>query len=101
MAEKDTNDYEVIDVLKDIDLGKVSELKNERMPPRRYQRRRQGQFVPDYIDWKDVDFLKRFIPERGKILPRRISQVSAKDQRRVAKAIKRARSMALIPFVTD
>lgn len=98
---ENNNDNEEIDVLKDIDLGKVSELKNERMPPRRYQRRRQGQFVPDYIDWKDVDFLKRFIPERGKILPRRISQVSARDQRRVAKAIKRARSMALIPFVTD
>jgi small subunit ribosomal protein S18 len=100
MADK-TNDIEVIDVLKDIDLSKVAELKNERMPPRRYQRRRQSQFVPDYIDWKDVDFLKRFIPERGKILPRRISQVSAKDQRRVATAIKRARAMALIPFVTD
>ena len=99
--EKTTDDIEVSEVLKDIDLRKVSELKNERMPPRRYQRRRQGQFVPDYIDWKDVDFLKRFIPERAKILPRRISQVSAKDQRRVATAIKRARAMALIPFVTD
>jgi small subunit ribosomal protein S18 len=96
---KDRND-DVIADLNNIDLGVVSELKNERMP-RRFQRRRQSQFVPDYIDWKDVDFLKRFIPERGKILPRRISQVSAKDQRRVAKAIKRARSMALIPFVTD
>ncbi len=100
MADK-TNDIEDIDVLNDIDLSKVSELKNERMPQRRYQRRRQSQFVPDYIDWKDVDILKRFIPERGKILPRRISQVSAKDQRRVATAIKRARAMALIPFVTD
>jgi small subunit ribosomal protein S18 len=100
MADK-TNDIEEIDVLNDIDLSKVSELKNERMPQRRYQRRRQSQFVPDYIDWKDVDILKRFIPERGKILPRRISQVSAKDQRRVATAIKRARAMALIPFVTD
>ncbi|MGI8787546.1 MAG: 30S ribosomal protein S18 [Pyrinomonadaceae bacterium] len=69
--------------------------------PRRYQRRRQGPSVPDYIDWKDVDLMRRFTPERGKILPRRISQISAKDQRRVAKAIKRARSMALIPFVTD
>jgi small subunit ribosomal protein S18 len=96
---KDRND-DVIADLNNIDLGAVAELKNERMP-RRFQRRRQSQFVPDYIDWKDVDFLKRFIPERGKILPRRISQVSAKDQRRVAKAIKRARSMALIPFVTD
>lgn len=82
------------------DVEAIAELKNER-PQRRYQRRRQGTFVPDYIDWKDVDFLKRFIPERGKIMPRRISGISAKDQRRVSQAIKRARSMALIPFVTD
>lgn len=100
MAEKKEKNDDVVEDLNDIDLGSVSELKNERMP-RRFQRRRQSQFVPDYIDWKDVDFLKRFIPERGKILPRRISQISAKDQRRVAQAIKRARSMALIPFVTD
>ena len=99
MDRKERSD-DIIEDLNDIDLGNVAELKNERMP-RRFQRRRQSQFVPDYIDWKDVDFLKRFIPERGKILPRRISQISAKDQRRVAKAIKRARSMALIPFVTD
>ena len=99
MADYKDND-DVTEDLKNIDLNAASEAKNERMP-RRYQRRRQGQFVPDYIDWKDVDFLKRFIPERGKILPRRISQVSARDQRRLAKAIKRARSMALIPFVTD
>ena len=69
--------------------------------PRRFQRRRQNQIVPDYLDWKDVDYLKRFIPERGKIMPRRISGVSAKDQRRIAKAIKRARAMALLPFVAD
>ena len=69
--------------------------------PRRFQRRRQNQIVPDYIDWKDIDYLKRFIPERGKIMPRRISGVSAKDQRRISRAIKRARSMALIPFVAD
>ena len=69
--------------------------------PRRFQRRRQNQSVPDYVDWKDVDFLRRFIPERGKIMPRRISGVSAKDQRRIAKAIKRARAMALLPFVAD
>jgi small subunit ribosomal protein S18 len=100
MADNRERNDDVIADLNNIDLGAVSELKNERMP-RRFQRRRQSQFVPDYIDWKDVEFLKRFIPERGKILPRRISQISAKDQRRVAKAIKRARSMALIPFVTD
>lgn len=100
MAERKERTDDVIEDLNDIDLGAVSELKNERMP-RRFQRRRQSAMVPDYVDWKDVDFLKRFIPERGKILPRRISQISAKDQRRVAKAIKRARSMALIPYVTD
>lgn len=69
--------------------------------PRRYQRRRPRQVVPDYVDWKDVDYLKQFIPERGKIMPRRISGISAKDQRRLATAIKRARTMALLPFVWE
>jgi small subunit ribosomal protein S18 len=69
--------------------------------PRRYQRRRPRQVVPDYIDWKDVELLRQFIPERGKIMPRRISGITAKDQRRIATAIKRARSMALLPFVQD
>ncbi|MEP6902419.1 MAG: 30S ribosomal protein S18 [Actinomycetota bacterium] len=69
--------------------------------PRRFQRRRPRQLVPDYVDWKDVDYLRRFIPERGKIMPRRISGVTAKDQRRLAQAIKRARTMALLPFVAD
>ena len=101
MAENKEKNDDVIADLNNIDLNAVSELKNERMPPRRFQRRRQSQFVPDYIDWKDVDFLKRFVPERAKIMPRRISGISAKDQRRLAKAIKRARSMALLPFVTD
>lgn len=69
--------------------------------PRRFQRRRPRQVVPDYLDWKDVDYLKQYVPERGKIMPRRISGISAKDQRRIAKAIKRARAMALLPFVSD
>ena len=43
--------------------------------------------------------LRQFVPERGKIMPSRISGISAKDQRRIAKAIKRARSMAMLPFV--
>ncbi len=68
---------------------------------RRYNRRRQRQSVPAYVDWKDVEYLSRFIPERGKIMPRRISGVSAKDQRRIARAIKRARVMALLPYVAD
>jgi small subunit ribosomal protein S18 len=70
-------------------------------PRRPYQRRRPRQVVPDYVDWKDVDFLRQFVPERGKIMPRRISGITAKDQRRIAKAIKRARSMAMLPFVAD
>ncbi|MDQ3634179.1 MAG: 30S ribosomal protein S18 [Acidobacteriota bacterium] len=57
--------------------------------------------VPAYVDWKEVEYLSRFIPERGKIMPRRISGVSAKDQRRIARAIKRARVMALLPYVAD
>lgn len=73
---------------------------SEKMP-RRYQRRRPRQVVPDYVDWKDVDFLRQFIPERGKIMPRRISGITAKDQRRIATAIKRARSMALLPYVWE
>jgi len=82
------------------------ESSRERRPARRsggrrYGRRRQRQSVPAYVDWKDVEFLERFIPERGKIMPRRISGISAKDQRRVARAIKRARVMALIPYVSD
>lgn len=68
---------------------------------RRFNRRRQIQTVPAYVDWKDVEYLERFIPERGKIMPRRISGVSAKDQRRLARAIKRARVMALLPYVSD
>ncbi|NNE99995.1 MAG: 30S ribosomal protein S18 [Pyrinomonadaceae bacterium] len=74
--------------------------RNTRPNYRRYNRR-QRQIIPAYVDWKDVDYLSRFIPERGKIMPRRISGVSAKDQRRLARAIKRARIMALLPYVSD
>ncbi len=51
------------------------------------------------IDYKDVETLKMFITERGKILPRRITGVSAYHQRKLAAAIKRARYMAILPFV--
>jgi len=53
------------------------------------------------IDFKDVELLKRFITDRGKILPRRVTGTSAKWQRPLAVAIKRARHMALLPFVKD
>ena len=53
------------------------------------------------IDYKDADTLRRFITERGKILPRRITGTCAKHQRALALAIKRARTIALLPFVAD
>lgn len=54
-----------------------------------------------YVDYKDPEFLKKFLNDQGKILPRRITGNSLKFQRRVAQAIKRARHLALLPFVTD
>jgi small subunit ribosomal protein S18 len=54
-----------------------------------------------YIDYKNPDFLKKFLNEQGKILPRRITGTSLKYQKRLSKAIKRARQLALLPYVTD
>ncbi len=54
-----------------------------------------------YIDYKDPEFLKKFLNEQGKILPRRITGTSLKFQRRVAQAVKRVRHLALLPYVTD
>jgi small subunit ribosomal protein S18 len=53
------------------------------------------------IDWKDTRLLERYISERGKIVPSRITAVSTKKQRELARAIKRARYMALLPYVAD
>lgn len=54
-----------------------------------------------YVDYKDAEFLKRFLNEQGKLLPRRITGTSLKFQRKVAQAVKRARHLALLPYVTD
>jgi len=54
-----------------------------------------------YIDYKDPNFLLKFVNEQGKILPRRLTGTSTKYQKKVSKAIKRARHLALLPFVTD
>ncbi|WP_212031222.1 30S ribosomal protein S18 [Cytobacillus depressus] len=53
-----------------------------------------------HIDYKDVDLLKKFISERGKILPRRVTGTNAKYQRKLTVAIKRSRQMALLPYVS-
>ena len=54
-----------------------------------------------FIDYKDPEFLKKFLNEQGKILPRRITGTYVKFQRKVATAVKRARHLALLPYVTD
>lgn len=74
--------------------------------PRRsmFRRRKVCKFCTDkvdYIDYKDVRLLAPFLPERAKILPRRISGVCAMHQRKLQTAIKRARQLALVPYLTD
>jgi small subunit ribosomal protein S18 len=65
-----------------------------------YLRKRLSPIKPgDPIDYKDVDLLKKYITERGKILPRRITGLTAKQQKDMTNAIKRARIMGLLPFV--
>ena len=71
---------------------------------RRIHRRRVCRFCidkVDLIDFKDVRLLINYLPERGKILPRRISGNCATHQRMLAEAIKRARNIALLPYTTD
>lgn len=70
---------------------------------RRMHRRKICRFCiekVDLIDYKDVKLLQNYIPERGKILPRRISGSCATHQRMLAEAIKRARNIALLPYAT-
>lgn len=70
-------------------------------PRRRFPRRKVCYFrtiKAEYIDYKDVDTLRRFISDKGKIVPRRVTGTSAKFQRALAVAIKRARYMAFIPY---
>jgi small subunit ribosomal protein S18 len=54
-----------------------------------------------YIDYKDANFLMKFVNEQGKILPRRITGTSVKYQRKIAQAVKRARHLSLMPYVGD
>jgi small subunit ribosomal protein S18 len=54
-----------------------------------------------YIDYKDANFLVKFVNEQGKVLPRRLTGTSLKYQRKVGQAIKRARHLALMPYVSD
>ena len=69
-----------------------------------FRRRKVCKFTSEgieYIDFKDVNLLKQYTPERGKVLPRRISGTSSRHQRMLAKAIRRARHLALLPYAVD
>ena len=85
----------------------MSEDRGERRAPRprgRKPRRKVCSFCVDkieYIDYKDVELLKKFVSANGKIIPRRVTGTSAKYQRLLAVAIKRARQMALLPYVGE
>jgi small subunit ribosomal protein S18 len=71
---------------------------------RRFRRRKVCRFCldkVDYIDFKDVKLLQSYVPERSKIMPRRISGACAPHQRMLAEAIKRARNIALLPYAAD
>ena len=86
--------------------GDKKDAKGGAEAPRRgfFRRRRVCKFCAekiDYINYKDVRLLAPFLPERGKIQPRRISGTCALHQRKLQVAIKRARQIALIPYVTD
>lgn len=80
------------------------EDKNNKRPMKKMPRKKVCIFCVDKVDdldYKDVAKLKKFITEKGKILPRRMSGVCAKHQRVVAEAVKRARVMALLPYRAD
>ncbi len=84
----------------------AKEHRVERSPLRRYfpQKRKVCRFCQGNvkeIDYKNVDILKRYIFERGKISPRRITGTCAFHQRRLSTAIKRARLLALLPYIAD
>jgi small subunit ribosomal protein S18 len=55
----------------------------------------------EYVDYKDVEFLEQFVNRQGKILPRRVTDVPARVQRQITRAIKRARHLALMPYISE
>ena len=86
----------------------MPEVKEREARPRRDYRRRPKRKVcsfcaekATYIDYKEINRLRRFVTERGKILPRRVSGNCARHQRALAVAIKRARELALLPYTGD
>ena len=76
-------------------------LSNPKIGRKRSKYCRFTKYNIKYIDYKDAEFLQQFVNEQGKVLPRRITGNSLKWQRRVATAVKRARTLAYMPFITD
>ena len=76
-------------------------LSNPKIGQKRTKYCRFRKFGIKYIDYKDQEFLVQFVNEQGKLLPRRITGNSLKYQRKVSAAVKRARHLAILPFVTD
>ncbi|MBI5914627.1 MAG: 30S ribosomal protein S18 [Bacteroidetes bacterium] len=76
-------------------------LSNPNLGQQRKKYCRFRKFGIKYIDYKDADFLLQFVNDQGKVLPRRITGNSLKYQRRVATAVKRARHLAMLPYLTD
>lgn len=110
--ERTANERDDIDEVEDDDENEQEEREQRtsrgggrpRGRGRRYGRSRVCNFCVDkvtYIDYKDHDMLRRYITERGKILPRRQTGTCAKHQRALATAIKRARHVALLPFTGE
>jgi len=79
-------------------------IKNPSHPKKGHLKTKECRFTQaefQYIDYKDVDTLQRFLNDQGKILPRRVTGTSAKFQRQYSKAVRRARFLALIPYVAE
>lgn len=80
------------------DIKYLTAIKADKRPKKYSRFKKMG---IRYVDYKDAEFLKKFINEQGRLLPRRITGNSLKFQRRVGHAVKKARQMALLPYVTD
>ena len=76
-------------------------LSNPNIGKQQKKYKKKKKFGLKHIDYKDADFLIQFINEQGKLLPRRLTGNSLKYQRRVASSVKRARHLAILPFVAD
>lgn len=79
-------------------------LKNPQHPKKTNYRSRECLFTKSgfiYVDYKNLDVIKKFTNDQGKILPRRVTGTSAKFQRQLTRAVKRARHLALVPFVAE